>query len=939
MEPDDLDPTPASSEGRAGPQDPTGAPEAMSVLDALARTTGDVSRISLPDADSRHGASPVLGPNPLERRTLARGRGSYQLLGEIARGGMGTILRGHDYDLGRDVAIKVLDEELARKPHVMQRFIEEAQIGGQLQHPGVVPVYEMGLMSEERPFFAMKLVKGRTLSALLAKRKSLDEDRRTFLSIFEGVCQTVAYAHSKGVVHRDLKPANVMVGAFGEVQVVDWGLAKVLSRGGIADEKRSQPVQQTVIETVRSGPGSGSDSLAGSVMGTPAYMPPEQARGEVDTLDERTDVFALGAILCEILCGRPPYVAEDGENIVVQAAGARLGPARKRLEECKADAELVRLCLECMAPAPQARPSNAEEVAKAIHRYSSESEARARAAQLEATEARIRAVQERKARRLTVALAFAIVLLLTTLGGGKLWLDARERTRLAEVRRQVDDSHQAALRLQAEGRWEAALTEARDAARLADTGGGDEELVAMTAGFVERAEASAREARERAELEARNERLLARLDAATEEQEALSDEEIDAAYREAFLDYGLDLEADDLGPVVDVLRERGMGELLALRLDEWGRLKRRMEGWDAPAVVGLTAVAADLDPDPSRIELREALMERDAERLRSFATPENVRQLPAATVLVLCGALSEIRVTRDIPRLLSEAARAHPDDFRLQVETGRTIRNLGPTTYLSPPFARHALEHLRVAEGLRPEDLYVKQLIADTCFSTGDYVRSLAYNDQVAEQTGRVDVLRDIAVLELVLGRWEDSLRTYERAQAAGSLSESSLIEYDVARVCNGSLSMDELAARVEAIEGSSYVRQLLAWVLLFQPDTSQRDPERALAICGPLEPPDHMMFVQYELRVTANHRLGRHEEVVALLDDIPIFDIRLASAVSIASLGALSFSELGDDAQARTWFRIARDLFEQLTGGDENPWEGSEYYANYRRAKARLGR
>ncbi len=124
---------------------------------------------------------------------------------------------------------------MAKNPAVVARFVEEAQIGGQLQHPGIVPVYELGLMADEAPYFTMKLVKGRTLSALLTQRKSTAENRTRLLQIFESVCQTLAYAHSKGVLHRDVKPANIMVGAFGEVQVVDWGLAKVLHRGGVAD--------------------------------------------------------------------------------------------------------------------------------------------------------------------------------------------------------------------------------------------------------------------------------------------------------------------------------------------------------------------------------------------------------------------------------------------------------------------------------------------------------------------------------------------------------------------------------------------------------------------------------------------------------------------------------------------------------------------------------
>jgi serine/threonine protein kinase len=148
--------------------------------------------------------------------------GRYQLIGEIARGGMGAILRGRDTDLGRDLAVKVLLERHAGRPEVIQRFIEEAPISGQLQHPGIAPVYELGQFADKRPFFTMKLVKGKTLSALLTDRRDPQQDQGKFLGIFEHVCQTLAYAHSRGVLHRDLKPANIMVGTFGEVQVMDW---------------------------------------------------------------------------------------------------------------------------------------------------------------------------------------------------------------------------------------------------------------------------------------------------------------------------------------------------------------------------------------------------------------------------------------------------------------------------------------------------------------------------------------------------------------------------------------------------------------------------------------------------------------------------------------------------------------------------------------------
>src|SRR3954451_6995672 len=162
---------------------------------------------------------------------------------------MGGVLKGRDADLGRGVAIKDLRADLRDKDDLVRRFVEEAEIGGQLQHPGVVPIYELGTFADRRPFFSMKLVKGQTLAQLLDARKDAADDRPRFLSIFEAICQTVAYAHARGVIHRDLKPSNVMVGSFGEVQVMDWGLAKVLPRDG---QPALEPkVNETVVATLR----------------------------------------------------------------------------------------------------------------------------------------------------------------------------------------------------------------------------------------------------------------------------------------------------------------------------------------------------------------------------------------------------------------------------------------------------------------------------------------------------------------------------------------------------------------------------------------------------------------------------------------------------------------------------------------------------------------
>ncbi|HEV3085244.1 MAG TPA: serine/threonine-protein kinase [Gemmataceae bacterium] len=164
--------------------------------------------------------------------------GRFQLGEELARGGMGVVYSARDESLGRDVAVKVLHERYQVDSLVGQRFLDEARITAQLQHPAIPPVFEVGWLADERPYLAMKLIKGRTLEKLLKERPEPASDRGHFLAVFQQVCQAVGYAHSKHILHRDLKPANVMVGAFGEVQVMDWGLAKLLVAAGIAAGNR-----------------------------------------------------------------------------------------------------------------------------------------------------------------------------------------------------------------------------------------------------------------------------------------------------------------------------------------------------------------------------------------------------------------------------------------------------------------------------------------------------------------------------------------------------------------------------------------------------------------------------------------------------------------------------------------------------------------------------
>ena len=468
-----------------GPSESLAPEELARVLETLTATSGPMPRVLLPDTGGGDDDAPLVRPASEEMPPPADRPARVQLLGEIARGGMGAVLKGRDPDLGRDLAVKVLLEAHRDTPELVRRFVEEAQIGGQLQHPGVVPVYELGTFGESRPYFTMKLVKGRTLAESLGDRAAPGDDLPRFLGIFEQIAQTVAYAHARGVIHRDLKPSNVMVGGFGEVQVMDWGLAKVLPRGGVVEDREAgkTPAHETVIATARSGDDDPDLSRAGSVLGTPAYMAPEQARGETDRLDERCDVFALGSILCEILTGLPAFTGRNSGEMLRKASRADLADAFGRLESCGADAELVDLARHCLAPEPEDRPAGAQEVADrllaytgSVHRRMREAEiaraaeaARAEEAERTAEAAEARARAERAARRLQVG-GVALALALSLVGGLSFLFWYRQR-QAGAVRNSEAIVESWTLLNQARAapgdvsRWEAAQRSLKEAAR------------------------------------------------------------------------------------------------------------------------------------------------------------------------------------------------------------------------------------------------------------------------------------------------------------------------------------------------------------------------------------------------------------------------------------------------------------------------------------------
>ncbi len=338
----------------------------VSVADSLAALGRDVG----PGLELE-GEAPVTGARRMIRRLEAYAPKSarYEVRGELARGGMGAILHVYDADLRRNLAMKVvLSEDGSEEAAVdtvgdvpLGRFLEEAQITGQLDHPGIVPVHELGVDEGGRVFFTMRLVKGRELKTIIeqAHRGEDGWTQTRVLRVILKIAETMAYAHYKGVIHRDLKPANVMVGRHGEVYVMDWGLARVRGRRDSRNVrvKKLADSAQSIIHTERDEDKGALETMDGHVLGTPAYMSPEQAIGDVEGIDERSDVFSLGAILYHALAGHAPYEVPgremNGYAVWGLVQAGEPDPLANRASD--APGELVAICEKAMHRDPARR--------------------------------------------------------------------------------------------------------------------------------------------------------------------------------------------------------------------------------------------------------------------------------------------------------------------------------------------------------------------------------------------------------------------------------------------------------------------------------------------------------------------------------------------------------------------------------------------------------
>jgi WD40 repeat protein/serine/threonine protein kinase/Tfp pilus assembly protein PilF len=320
-----------------------------------------------------HDAAPLLGAG---RR--------YTVRGEIAAGGMGVVYRVFDEQLQRPLAMKVLrrgavagarEGPQGSSPQILSRFLSEARVTGRLDHPGVVPVHELGIDGEGRVFFTMRLVEGSDLREVfgLARRGEGGWSLPRAVGTLVKVCETLAYAHSLGVIHRDLKPSNVMVGRFGETYIVDWGLAKVMGQDDPRDLRirRQGEGSSAGEEEAGDAPDSPLVTMDGTVLGTPVYMPPEQAMGRTEEIDERSDIYSVGAMLYALLSGRTPYV-EPGDrpsSRQVLEAVAQGPPKPITCIDRRAPPELVAICQKAMARSIGERYQRMQDLAEDLQAF------------------------------------------------------------------------------------------------------------------------------------------------------------------------------------------------------------------------------------------------------------------------------------------------------------------------------------------------------------------------------------------------------------------------------------------------------------------------------------------------------------------------------------------------------------------------------------------
>jgi serine/threonine-protein kinase len=631
--------------------------------------------------------------------------GEYELLAEIARGGMGVVYQARHSRLGRVVALKMILAGQLASPAEVQRFRVEAQAAAALDHPNIVPLYEVG-EHRGQPFFTMKLIEGSSLAQQLAR---FTQDQRAAARLLERVGRAVHHAHQRGVLHRDLKPANILIDGHGEPHVTDFGLAKRVAAGS-------------------------SLTQTGAIVGTPSYMPPEQARA-AKGLTTAIDVYSLGAILYELLTGQPPFRASTPLDTILQVLERE--PARPRQLAPGIDGDLETVCLKCLEKDPAKRYASAEALAEDLGHFLAGEPIRARP--MGSAERLWRWCRRKPAAAALVASALALVGL--AIGGG-LWLERQRAERREETARQegrawqaVDAALEKATALQRQGRW----SEARAALE------GAQSLLGASApeDLVERL----RQARADADMVAELEEIRLRRSDGRKSQETASLVP-EQTYADAFRNYGIPLMTLEPAVAAARIRSSAIRETLVAFLHDW------LHWVSDDNRARLRDVLDRADDDVWRHSFREALVGKDAEKLNALAHAPEAPDQPPVVLSGLGGAMLADKYKHDALALLQEAQRRHPGDFWINYLLGQLWCTERP---------QEAVRYFRVAVAIRPTSDQAYMMLGRALHDTGDAEGAIAAFRQAVAFNLNHAVAKDLARALAPRGRLEEARAAWEK--------------------------------------------------------------------------------------------------------------------------------------------------------------------------------
>ncbi|MFK7770058.1 MAG: protein kinase [Mariniblastus sp.] len=730
----------------------------------------------------------------------------FEILNEIAKGGMGVIVRAQDHVLRRVVALKIIKPGVAHNSEAISRFVQEARICGMLQHPGVVPIHDLGLLDDGKPFLAMKLIDGQTFSKMIQDKTPTNQ----LLEIFSQICQTLAYVHTKEVIHRDLKPLNVMVGEFGEVQVMDWGLAKVLGSDELvgpnietADEHDS--VDMAKDETTRALKG-GVDKITdyltdtpdidswktqtGVIIGTPSYMPPEQALGLIEKVDKRSDVYALGAMLCEILTGLPPCGDLQKTAALTFAQKPDYKKLNQRLENSGQDQQLIGLVQQCLSVDVENRPIDAKAVNEVMVNWRTSAQNRVREIEIEFAKAETRASTEKKRRRLAMGFLVALAgLILTAVSSiayfsnqksKELIAQEQQRLEIRENNNQINRflsvaSEKRKSAIEANSKepviWENVLHEVELAKNLVndETDRNLRTLVDNLQVEIEKQIAIAED------IETEELRLAATLDQLDEAHRAMLDNEDNnldflvedssgrkgvSLFEKAFETFGIEIESDPKKARLKfVAAPKKVQEAMTFALFEWHYSYRQYNRPGGHYGSWLRTLFEYFDTNEHRFNLRRAFLNDDPDLclklLRKNEKAGELEYLLTSSSLLRNQRLDERR------EMLRDAVAAHPDSYWLNNALAEDYSNR------DPKLIETALRHYYVCAAIEPDNISSRISIGAMMIKQNQYGPAEYHYKRMAEiAPNNPLILTNFGAMLMANGKSRNALRELKKAIA-----------------------------------------------------------------------------------------------------------------------------------------------------------------------------